>query len=124
MGRGAIDLPAKLFEYVVAHGTRETAVQRRLRAATRKIPLGGMQIGPDQAALMQLLVRSIGARRCLEIGTFTGYSALAVALALPAGGRIVCCDRSEEWTSIARKYWGLASVSQKIQLKLGRLRRV
>ena len=119
MGRGAIDLPAKLFEYVVAHGTRETAVQRRLRAATRKIPLGGMQIGPDQAALMQLLVRSIGARRCLEIGTFTGYSALAVALALPAGGRIVCCDRSEEWTSIARKYWGLASVSPKIQLKLG-----
>jgi len=119
MGRGAIDLPKKLFEYVVAHGTRETAVQRRLRAATRKIPLGGMQIGPDQAALMQLLVRSIGARRCLEIGTFTGYSALAVALALPAGGSIVCCDRSEEWTSIARKYWGLASVSKKIQLKLG-----
>jgi len=119
MARGAIDLPGRLMAYVVAMGVRETAVQRRLRAATRRIPLGGMQIGPEQAALMQLLVRSIGARRCIEIGTFTGYSALAVALALPAGGRIVCCDLSEEWTSIARKYWGLASVSQKIQLKLG-----
>ncbi len=119
MARGAIDLPAKLLEYVLAVGVRESAVQRRLRAATRSMPSGGMQIGPDQAALMQLLVRATGARRCLEIGTFTGYSALAVALALPPGGRIVCCDLSEEWTSIARKYWNLASVSRKIQLKLG-----
>ncbi len=68
---------------------------------------------------MQLLVRAIGARRCLEIGTFTGYSALAVALALPPGGRVVCCNLSEEWTSIARKFWALASVSGKIQLHLG-----
>jgi predicted O-methyltransferase YrrM len=119
MGRGAVDLPGRLFEYVVAKGTRETAVQRRLRATTRRIPFGGMQIGPDQAALMQLLVRSIGARRCIEIGTFTGYSALAVALALPPRGKVVCCDISEQWTSIARKYWGLASVSKKIQLYLG-----
>ena len=98
---------------------RETAVQRRLRAVTQRIPVGSMQIGPDQAALMQQLVRATGARRCIEIGTFTGYSALAVALALPAGGRIVCCDISEEWTAIAKKYWRLASVSGKIQLKLG-----
>ena len=118
MARGAIDLPARLMAYVVAMGVRETAVQRRLRAATRRMPSGSMQIGPEQAALMQLLVRAIGARRCIEIGTFTGYSALAVALALPPGGRIVCCDVSEEWTSIARKYWALASVSGKIQLKL------
>ena len=118
MARGAIDLPAKLAAYVAATGTRETAVQRRLRAATKKIPMGGMQIGPDQAALMQLLVRALGAKRCLEIGTFTGYSALAVALALPPGGRLVCCDVSEEWTAIARKYWRLAAVSKKIQLKL------
>jgi predicted O-methyltransferase YrrM len=105
--------------YVVAMGVRETAVQRRLRAATRRIPSGSMQIGPEQAALMQLLVRAVGARRCIEIGTFTGYSALAVALALPPRGRIVCCDLSEEWTAVARKYWALASVSGKIQLKLG-----
>ena len=118
MARGAIDLPPRLAAYVAEVGTRETTVQRRLRAATRRIPMGTMQIGPDQAALMQLLVRALGARRCLEIGTFTGYSALAVALALPPGGRIVCCDVSEEWTSIARKYWAQASVSGKIQLEL------
>ena len=80
--------------------------------------MGTMQIGPEQAALMQNLVRALGARRCIEIGTFTGYSALAVALALPPGGRIVCCDISEEWTAVARKYWALASVSHKIQLHL------
>jgi predicted O-methyltransferase YrrM len=114
-----MDLPAKLADYVDAVGTRETAVQRRLRAATAKIPMGGMQIGPDQGAFMQVLVRAIGAKRCLEIGTFTGYSSLAVALALPPGGKIVCCDVSEEWTAMARKYWRLSGVSQKIQLKLG-----
>ena len=118
MARGAINVPGKLMEYVVAMGVRETAVQRRLRAVTRRIPHGGMQIGPEQAALMQLLVRALGARRCLEIGTFTGYSALAVALALPQGGKVVCCDVSEEWTDVAKKYWALASVSKKIQLKI------
>jgi len=118
MPRGAIDIPGKLVDYIVAMGVRETAVQRRLRAVTRRIPYGGMQIGPEQAALMQVLVRALGARRCLEIGTFTGYSALAVALALPPGGKVVCCDVSEEWTAIAKKYWALASVSHKIQLKI------
>jgi predicted O-methyltransferase YrrM len=116
--RGAIDLPDKLLAYIASHGTRETAVQRRLRAVTHRIPMGGMQIGPDQAALMQMLVRLLGAKRCLEIGTFTGYSALAVALALPPGGKIICCDVSEEWTSIARKYWSLASVQKRISLRL------
>ena len=119
MKRGAVDLPAKLFQYVIALGTRETPVQRRLRQVTHRIPMGGMQIGPDQAALMQMLVRLLGAKRCLEIGTFTGYSALAVALALPPNGKVICCDRSEEWTSIARKFWKLASVQEKISLKLG-----
>jgi predicted O-methyltransferase YrrM len=118
MARGAIDVPGKLAAYIAAVGTRETAVQRRLRAATRRIPMGTMQIGPDQAALMQMLVRAIGARRCLEIGTFTGYSALAVALALPPGGLIVCCDVSEEWTAVARRYWKMAGVDGKILLRL------
>ena len=118
MARGPVDLSAKLAAYVAAIGTRETAVQRRLRKVTRRIPMGGMQIGPDQAAFMQLLVRAIGARRYLEIGTFTGYSALAVALALPPGGRIVCCDVSEEWTSVARRYWKMAGVDGKISLRL------
>jgi O-methyltransferase len=118
MARGAADLPPKLAAYAATMGARETKVQRALRKATRRLPMAGMQIGPDQAALMQLLVRSIDARRCLEIGTFTGYSALAVALALPPGGRIVCCDVSKEWTDIARKHWARAGVSRKIQLKL------
>ena len=107
-----------LQRYVAAHGSRETAVQKRLRAETARLPMGQMQIGADQGALMQLLVRLMGARRCIEIGPFTGYSALAVALALPANGRVVCCDISEEWTSIARRYWKLAKVDRKIDLRL------
>src|SRR3954467_9497765 len=118
MKRGAIDLPENLAEYVVSFGARETAVQRRLRAVTRRIPMGGMQIGPDQAALMQLIVRMLGAKRCLEVGTFTGYSALAVALALPKDGRMICCDVSEEWTSIAKRFWKIAGVEKKIDLRL------
>ena len=118
MARGPGDLPKKLSDYVAAVGTRETAVQRRLREATRRIPFGTMQIGPDQGAMMQMLVRAIGAKRCIEVGTFTGYSALAVALALPPGGKIVCCDVSEEWTSIARKYWKQAGVERRIDLRL------
>ncbi len=118
MARGPADLSVRLADYVVAVGVRETAVQRRLRAVTRRIPMGTMQIGPEQAALMQVLVRALGARRCLEIGTFTGYSALAVALALPPGGRVVCCDVSEEWTAIARRYWKMAGVLRKISLRL------
>jgi predicted O-methyltransferase YrrM len=108
-----------LYEYIVAKGTRETRVQRELRAATRRLPMGGMQIGPDQGALLQVLVRMLRAKRCIEIGTFTGYSALSVALVLPANGRIVCCDVNEEWTSIARRYWRKAGVDRKIELRLG-----
>jgi len=78
-----------------------------------------MQIGPDQAALMAMLVRVSGTTRALEIGTFTGYSAMAVASALPADGRLVCCDTSDEWTSIARRYWKEAGLDQKIDLRLG-----
>ena len=113
-----LPLTEALQRYVAAHGSRESAVQRRLRAETARLPMGQMQIGADQGALMQLLVRLMGARRCLEIGTFTGYSALAVAMALPANGKIVCCDVSEEWTSVARRYWKLAHLEKKIDLRL------
>lgn len=108
----------KLLDYVRNVGVRETPVQRELRRVTQKLPMAQMQIGPEQAAFMQILVRATGARRCLEVGTFTGYSALAVALALPANGRIVCCDVSEEWTAIARRYWKKARVDEKILLRL------
>jgi predicted O-methyltransferase YrrM len=77
-----------------------------------------MQIAPEQGALMQVLVRLLGAKRYLEIGTFTGYSALCVALAMPASGRLTCCDVSEEWTSMARRYWRQAGVAAKIRLRL------
>ena len=113
-----IPLTEELYGYVLKYGVRETRAQRELRAATQKIPMAGMQIGADQGALLQVLVRILGAKRCIEIGTFTGYSALAVALALPPGGSLVCCDVSEEWTAIARRYWKKAGVDRKISLRL------
>jgi predicted O-methyltransferase YrrM len=119
MSSKTLFMPARVHAYLVANTVRETPVQRRLRAVTARLPGAGMQIAPEQGALMQLLVRLLGAKRCIEIGTFTGYSALSVALALPPGGRIVCCDRSEEWTSIARRYWKKAGIARKIDLRLG-----
>jgi len=113
-----LPLDDRLQRYVVAHGARETAVQRELRRVTQHMPRASMQIGAEQGALLQMLVRVMGARRCLEIGTFTGYSALAVALALLKDGRIVCCDVSEEWTTIARRYWKRAGVAGKIDLRI------
>jgi predicted O-methyltransferase YrrM len=112
-------LPEAVEQYVQDHTPRETDVQRRLREETARLPQAGMQIGADQGAFFALLVRAIGARRCLEIGTFTGYSALAVASALPPGGRLIACDVSEEWTSIARRYWREAGVDDRIDLRLG-----
>ena len=113
------ELTDALYDYLVAMGTRETQVQRELRAETRKLPNAAMQIGPDQGALLQILVRILGAKRCIEVGTFTGYSALAVALALPRNGKIVCCDLNAEWTEIGRRYWKKAGVDRKIDLRLG-----
>jgi predicted O-methyltransferase YrrM len=113
-----LPLDDRLQRYVVAHGARETALQRELRRVTQRMPRASMQIGAVQGALLQVLVRVMGARRCLEIGTFTGYSALVVALALPKDGRIVCCDVSEEWTTIARRYWKRAGVAGKIDLRI------
>jgi predicted O-methyltransferase YrrM len=105
--------------YVTQTLVKETPLQRRLRAETAKLPLGLMQIGADQGAFMALLVRLMGARRCLEIGTFTGYSALTVASALPPDGKLIACDVSEEWTSIGRRYWREAGLESRIDLRLG-----
>jgi caffeoyl-CoA O-methyltransferase len=114
-----LQLSEGLHRYLIRNSLRETAAQRKLRQHTLRVRGAGMQITPEQGQFMQLLVRVIGAKRCIEIGTYTGYSSLAVALALPPGGKIVCCEISEEWTAVARKYWSLASVSKKIQLRLG-----
>ena len=112
-------LPDAVEQYVASVISRETPIMQRLRAETAALPQAGMQIGPDQGALLALLVRLMGARHALEIGTFTGYSALAVASALPLDGGLVSCDVNEEWTRIARRYWSEAGVSGRIDLRLG-----
>ena len=109
----------KVARYIREHSVREAAVLRELREATKAVPMSGMQIGADQGQFMQLLVQAIGARRCLEIGTYTGYSALAVALALPDDGRLICCDISEEWTAVGKPFWKKAGVEKKIDLRIG-----
>ncbi len=108
----------RLQRYLVENTVREAAVLARLRQLTAKMPQASMQIAPEQGQLLQLLVRLIDARRCLEVGTFTGYSALAVALAMPGDGRIVACDVSAEWTAIARRFWAEAGVDSRIDLRL------
>lgn len=105
-------------EYIIATTVREHSALRDLREETARLTEARMQIGPEQGQLMQLLARTIGARRYLEIGVFTGYSSLAVALALPQDGYVLACDVSDEWTAIARRYWRKAGVEQKIDLRL------
>jgi predicted O-methyltransferase YrrM len=107
-----------LLRYVLDH-TREDPTQAALREATRALPNAGMQIGADQGQLMALLVKLIGVRRAIEIGTFTGYSALAVALALPDDGRMLACDLSDETTRVGKPFWSQAGVAHKIELVLG-----
>jgi predicted O-methyltransferase YrrM len=112
-------LPTAVERYVeMLSVTHQSDVEQRLREETSRMAQGGMQIGADQARLLALLVHAIGARRALEIGTFTGYSALSVAKALPPEGRLVCCDTSDEWTQVARRYWREAGVADKIDLRL------
>lgn len=118
MANKTIGLSDELADYVVEVGTREPDVLTRLREETAALPQHGMQIAPEQGAFLALLVELTGARRCLEIGTFTGYSSIAVAMALPEDGRIVCCDISEAWTSMARRYWDEAGVTGKIDLRI------
>ena len=115
----AIHLTDNVYRYLLDHSLRDSQVLRELREETALLPMAGMQIGPEQGQLMALLVRLIGAKHCLEVGVFTGYSSLAVALALPPGGSIVACDVSEEWTAIARRYWRRAGVEDRIDLRIG-----
>jgi caffeoyl-CoA O-methyltransferase len=117
----ATPLSPELHAYLVDHGTPPDAVQRDLIEATRS--LGGialMQVAPEQGAFMTLLTRAIGARRALEVGTFTGYSALCIARGLPDDGRLLCLDVSEEWTSIGRRHWEAAGVADRIELRIGK----
>ena len=117
MNRRTLGLDEALHDYVVRHN-REHPELARLRADTAPHPRAGMQIAPEQGALLQMLVKLTGARRTVEVGVFTGYSALAVALALPADGRVLACDISDEYTRVAGPYWQRAGVADRIELVL------
>lgn len=120
MSRRTISIDDTLYDYLLAHSLREHPEQTALRAATARHPQGGLQISPEQGQFMQLLVKLMGARRTIEVGTFTGYSALTVALALPDGGKVLACDISDEFTSIGKPFWQRAGVADKIDLVLAR----
>jgi predicted O-methyltransferase YrrM len=112
-------MTAELRQYLLGVGVREDAVLAALREETAALPQAQMQISPEQGALMGVLARLMGAQRVIELGTFTGYSSIVLARALPADGKITCCDLSEEWTTIARRYWERAGVTDKVELRLG-----
>lgn len=118
MSNRTTPLTAELHQYLLDVSVREPDILRRLREETAELPERNMQIAPEQGQFMQLLLKMLGARRCIEIGTFTGYSALAMALALPEDGEITCCDVSKEWTDIAQRYWREADVTAKINLSI------
>src|SRR6478735_7743133 len=108
-----------LADYVDANWLRESPVKRRLREETATLPRAGMQISAHQGQQIELLARTIGARRAVEVGTFTGYSSLCIASALPADGKLWCCDVSTDYTKVARRYWKEAGVESRIELTIG-----
>ena len=118
MGKQTIGLEQNLYDYLLSVSLREPIILTQLRQETSQLPMSRMQISPEQGQFMALLVKLIGAKKTLELGVFTGYSSLVVALALPADGKIVACDVSEEYTSIARRYWQQAGVADKIDLHI------
>lgn len=118
MSNRSFFVPGEVQAYIDATTLREPAAMRELREETANMPNAGMQTGADQVQFLQLLVRLIGAKRCIEVGVFTGYSSLGVALALPDDGTILACDVSEQYTSVARRYWERAGIANKIDLRL------
>jgi predicted O-methyltransferase YrrM len=118
MSKRTLNLTDRLYQYLQDTSLRESVVQKSLRAATQSMQWSQMQISPEQGQFMAFLVKLIGARKCLEIGVFTGYSALSVAQALPPDGKIIACDINQEWTDMAREYWRAANVENKIDLRI------
>lgn len=118
MSQGTLAVTPAIQRYLLDHSLREPAVLSRLRAVTGAMPQAQMQISAEQGQFLQFLARLTNARQCIEVGTFTGYSTLAVALVLPGDGRIVACDVSVEWTQIARQYWREAGVDARIDLRI------
>ena len=118
MNKQSIGLDDDIYTYLLDVSLREPDVLRRLRDETAALPKARMQISPEQGQFMALLVELTGAQKAIEVGTFTGYSALCVALALPAGGCLVACDVNEEWAAIGERYWREAGVADKVDLRL------
>lgn len=118
MSSRTIQMTDRLYDYLLKVSLREPPLLAALRAETAKLPMAGMQISPEQGQFMALLAELIGARRAIEVGTFTGYSALCVAQALPPDGKLIACDISEEFTSVARRYWAKAGLADRIELRL------
>ena len=118
MSTKTITLTESLHHYLLSVSLREPPILARLREETAQHPLANMQIAPEQGQFMALLVRLMEAKKCLELGVFTGYSALSVALALPPDGKLIACDVNEEWTSMARRYWQEVGVAHKIALRI------
>ena len=118
MASRTLQMTGRLYDYLLQASLREPPLLAELRAETAGLPLSAMQVSPEQGQFMAFLVETIGARRTIEIGTFTGYSALCVALALPADGKVIACDISEEYTAIGRRYWSRAGVADKVDLRL------
>ena len=118
MSHQTLNLNSQLYEYLLSVSLREAEVLTKLRQETAQHPMARMQISPEQGQFMAILVSLMGAKKTLEIGVFTGYSATAVALVLPEEGKLVACDTSEEYTSIARKYWQQANIAHKIELHI------
>jgi predicted O-methyltransferase YrrM len=119
MSSRTLQITPALYDYLQRTGVRESPTAAALRIETAKLPMAMMQISPEQGAFMQLIVKLLGVRRALEVGTFTGYSALAVAEAMPPDGRLIACDVSAEWTAIGKRHWLAAGVAEKIDLRLG-----
>jgi predicted O-methyltransferase YrrM len=119
MSNRTLSLDDALYEYLLKVSLREDDLLRRLREETRRLPQANMQIAPEQGQFMALLVKLIGARNAIEVGTFTGYSSLCVARALPIDGRLIACDINVEWTSLAQRYWQEAGVASRIDLLIG-----
>ncbi|MEW6354585.1 MAG: class I SAM-dependent methyltransferase [Pseudomonadota bacterium] len=118
MTNKTITLTDELYDYIVNVSLREPPLLKRLREETASHPWARMQIAPEQGQFIALLVQLLGAKKALEIGVFTGYSSLCVALALPPDGKLIACDVSEEWTAVARRYWSEAGVAHKVELRL------
>lgn len=119
MANQTLGLSKQLYQYFQSISLREPEILTQLRQETAEHPMGMMQIAPEQGQFMALLIQLMGAKKTLEIGVFTGYSSLAVALALPDDGQIIACDLEPEYIAIARRYWQKAGVEQKIDLRLG-----